>query len=49
MIETAALHSIKPNIEKFPMTREGVVEGLVRLDEDKMRYRGVFYTDTEGA
>jgi hypothetical protein len=45
MLEIAALHSIKSIIEKFPMTREGVVEGLVRLDEDKMRYRGVLYTE----
>lgn len=45
MLEFAALHGIKPIIEKFPMTREGVVDSLARLDEGKMRYRGVLYAE----
>jgi D-arabinose 1-dehydrogenase-like Zn-dependent alcohol dehydrogenase len=45
MLEFAALHAIKPIIERFPMTREGVVESLKKLDEGKMRYRGVLYAE----
>ena len=45
MLEFAALHGIKPIIERFPMTRDGVVESLTRLDEGKVRYRGVLYAE----
>jgi hypothetical protein len=35
------LHDVKPIIEQFPMTREGIEESLKRLEEWNMRYRGV--------
>lgn len=41
MIEFAALHEIKPIIEKFPLTLEGATEAMDRLRAGKMRYRGV--------
>ncbi|KAK7005881.1 NAD(P)-dependent alcohol dehydrogenase protein [Favolaschia claudopus] len=41
MLEFAAKNSVKPMIEKFPLTRDGVVEGMTKLREGKMRYRGV--------
>jgi D-arabinose 1-dehydrogenase-like Zn-dependent alcohol dehydrogenase len=41
LLAFAALHDVKPIIEKFPMTREGIEESLKRLEEGKMRYRGV--------
>jgi D-arabinose 1-dehydrogenase-like Zn-dependent alcohol dehydrogenase len=45
MLQFAALHGIKPVIEKFPLTKDGVVESLKRLDEGKIRYRGVLYAE----
>lgn len=45
MLRFAALHNIKPIIERFPMTREGVIESLKKLEEGKMRYRGVLYAE----
>lgn len=44
MLDFAALHGVKPVIERFPMTRQGVEDGLKKLDEG-MRYRGVLYAD----
>ena len=41
MLEFAAKHNIKPQIEKFPMTRDGVVAAMQKLRDGKMRYRGV--------
>ncbi|KAJ7187872.1 hypothetical protein C8R46DRAFT_1052903 [Mycena filopes] len=41
MLEFAARHGVKPIIERFPMTKSGVEEGMARLREGKMRYRGV--------
>lgn len=41
MIEFAAFHGIKPIIEKFPMTEEGITAAMDRLGSGKMRYRGV--------
>lgn len=37
--------SVKPVIEKFPMTRAGVVSSLEKLESRHMRYRGVLYAD----
>jgi D-arabinose 1-dehydrogenase-like Zn-dependent alcohol dehydrogenase len=45
MLHFAALHGVKPIIEKFPLTRDGVVNSLKKLDEGKMRYRGVLYAE----
>jgi len=41
MIQFADLHGIKPVVEEFPMTVEGITEAMDRLKEGKMRYRGV--------
>jgi len=41
MLAFAAHHKIRPIIEQFPMTAEGIEEGMKKLEEGKMRYRGV--------
>lgn len=41
MLEFAAKHQIKPQIEKFPMTQAGITEAMQKLRDGKMRYRGV--------
>ena len=45
MLDFAGLHGIEPMIEHFPLTKQGVVESLKKLDEGKMRYRGVLYAE----
>ncbi|KAJ7465111.1 hypothetical protein FB451DRAFT_1488293 [Mycena latifolia] len=41
MLEFAAQHHIEPIIERFPLTKSGMEEGMARLREGKMRYRAV--------
>ncbi|TKA22131.1 hypothetical protein B0A50_08188 [Salinomyces thailandicus] len=41
MLDFAALHQIKPIIEKFPMTEEGITTAMNKLDAGDMRYRAV--------
>ncbi|KIW26622.1 uncharacterized protein PV07_06441 [Cladophialophora immunda] len=41
MLRFAAEHSVKPVIEKFPMTQKGVTDAMTKLDEGSVRYRGV--------
>lgn len=41
MLEFAAKHGVRPQIEKFPLTHTGVIDALQRLRDGKMRYRGV--------
>ncbi|KIW98370.1 uncharacterized protein Z519_00030 [Cladophialophora bantiana CBS 173.52] len=41
MLRFAAVHSVKPVIEKFPMTQKGVTDAMKKLDEGSVRYRGV--------
>ncbi|KAF7376492.1 NAD(P)-dependent alcohol dehydrogenase protein [Mycena sanguinolenta] len=41
MLDFAARHKIKPIIERFLTTRNGVEEGIAKLREEKMPYRGV--------
>lgn len=41
MLEFAALHGIKPVIEEYPMTEEGIAEAMDRLDKGKVNYRAV--------
>ena len=41
MLAFAAHHSIRPIIEQFPMTVQGITESMKKLDDGKMRYRGV--------
>ena len=41
MLDFAALHHIRPMIEKLPMTEEGLNEAADRLDKGDVRYRFV--------
>ncbi|OWP06793.1 hypothetical protein B2J93_8850 [Marssonina coronariae] len=41
MLRFAALHQIRPVIEEFPMTVDGIEASMKKLAEGKMRYRGV--------
>lgn len=41
MLDFAARHDIKPIIQKYPMTAEGIQEALDVIQAGKMRYRGV--------
>ncbi|KAJ7347010.1 putative NADP-dependent alcohol dehydrogenase C 2 [Mycena albidolilacea] len=41
MLDFAARHGVHPIIERFPLTKSGVEEGMAKLREGKMRYRGV--------
>ncbi|KAI5463892.1 NADP-dependent alcohol dehydrogenase [Mariannaea sp. PMI_226] len=41
MLDFAARHNIKPQIETFPLTRDGVHAAMQKLREGKIRYRGV--------
>lgn len=41
MLEFAAVHNIRPIIEKFPLNKEGVEKAFEHLDHGEMRYRGV--------
>ena len=41
MLEFAARHQIKPIIELFPMTEDGITEAMEKLANGHMRYRGV--------
>ena len=45
MLDFAARNGVKPIIERFPLTKEGVVDSLTKLDAGKMRYRGVLYAE----
>jgi D-arabinose 1-dehydrogenase-like Zn-dependent alcohol dehydrogenase len=41
MLRFAVKHDIKPSIERFPMTVEGITNAFERLESGKLRYRGV--------
>lgn len=41
MIKFAARHQIKPWVEEFPMTEEGLEEAFDKLESGQMRFRGV--------
>lgn len=41
MLDFAARHQIAPVIERFPMSKKGVEDGMARLREGKIRYRAV--------
>jgi D-arabinose 1-dehydrogenase-like Zn-dependent alcohol dehydrogenase len=41
MLDFAAYHEIKPVLQMWPMTLQGIKEVFKRLDENTMRYRGV--------
>ena len=41
MLEFAAVHGIKPIIQKFPLNVDGVEKAFKTLEDGNMRYRGV--------
>ena len=41
MLAFAADKGVKPIVEEFPMTEEGVAEAIGKLVSGKMRYRGI--------
>lgn len=41
MFSFAAQHGIKPWIEKFPFTKEGITEAFERIENGTLRYRAV--------
>jgi len=41
MLEFAALHQIKPIVEKFPMTEEGIKQAMDKLERGEVYYRAV--------
>lgn len=41
MLEFAALHGIKPIVERFPMTEEGIKEAMEKLEKGEVYYRAV--------
>lgn len=41
MLAFAALHDIKPIIEEFPMSEDGIKEAMDKLERGDMRYRAV--------
>lgn len=41
MLDFAALHGVKPILERFPMTEEGIGEAIRKLEDGKMYYRAV--------
>ena len=45
----AARNNIKPWIEEFPMSAEGLNDALRALDNGCLRYRAVLSSDMEGA
>ncbi|ROV88197.1 hypothetical protein VPNG_10320 [Cytospora leucostoma] len=47
MLEFVALHGIKPVIQKFPMTEEGVNDALTKLDKGEVHFRAVLIPEEE--
>ncbi|KAE9372782.1 GroES-like protein [Stipitochalara longipes BDJ] len=45
MLDFAAYHEIKPVLQKWPLTVQGIKEAFKRLDENTMRYRAVLVAD----
>ncbi|KAL9110373.1 MAG: hypothetical protein Q9227_005104 [Pyrenula ochraceoflavens] len=41
MFDFASRNNVRPMINKFPMTEQGITEAMEALNEGKMRYRGV--------
>ncbi|KAF3484420.1 NADP-dependent alcohol dehydrogenase [Arthroderma uncinatum] len=44
MLDFAARHRVKPIVQKFPLTAEGINTAMRKLDEGTVRYRGVLET-----
>lgn len=46
MLDFAAKNNVRAQIEKFPMTQEGVTEAMQKLRDGKVRYRGVLCVES---
>jgi D-arabinose 1-dehydrogenase-like Zn-dependent alcohol dehydrogenase len=46
MLRFAARHGIKPVLEKFPMTVEGINAAYEKLEKGTIRYRAVMVNET---
>lgn len=47
MLEFAALHQIKPIVETYPMTEEGIAEAMDKLDKGQVYYRAVLVPQSQ--
>jgi D-arabinose 1-dehydrogenase-like Zn-dependent alcohol dehydrogenase len=45
MLQFATRHGIRPKIEEFPLTSDGLVQAMERLESGKLRYRAVLVKD----
>jgi D-arabinose 1-dehydrogenase-like Zn-dependent alcohol dehydrogenase len=41
MLEFSSKNDVRPIIEEFPMTEEGVAKAVAKLNDGSIRYRGV--------
>jgi D-arabinose 1-dehydrogenase-like Zn-dependent alcohol dehydrogenase len=41
MLDFVVAHNIRPAVQKFPMSVEGITEALKKLDAGEVRYRAV--------
>lgn len=41
MLDFAVAHKIKPAVQTFPLSVEGITEAFEKLESGKIRYRGV--------
>jgi D-arabinose 1-dehydrogenase-like Zn-dependent alcohol dehydrogenase len=41
MLQFAATHDVKPWVEEFELSEEGIAEVVGKLESNKIRYRGV--------
>ena len=41
MLRFAALHGIRPVIEQFPMSVDGIEDAMTKLEQGEVRYRAV--------
>ncbi|KAK5991733.1 NADP-dependent alcohol dehydrogenase C 2 [Cladobotryum mycophilum] len=46
MLQFCALHSIVPQIQKFPLSSQGIVDAMQVLTDGKVRYRAVLVAQT---
>jgi D-arabinose 1-dehydrogenase-like Zn-dependent alcohol dehydrogenase len=45
MLSFAAKNNVEPQIEKFSLTQKGVHDAMEKLNEGKIRYRGVLVAE----
>lgn len=41
VLEFAALHQIKPVVQTYPMTKEGITEAMDKLERGEVHFRAV--------